>query len=133
MHPNSLYFPLSVEFEYNYSLGQLKPYFDALLTGRALASHCPECGRVNFPPRLTCEFDQSKSTWLRLTGRGTIWHVSVGRSQTLAHIKMDGADNLYLGRLDGKNFKAGDRVRLEVDQNIQAVHPAQSAIFRPLN
>ena len=51
MNTNSLYFPLKVELDYSYSLGDLKPYFDALLEGRALASECPECreGQISSP------------------------------------------------------------------------------------
>lgn len=133
MYSDSLYFPLKVELDYSYSLGQLKPYFDALQTGRALASCCPECGRVNFPPKLNCEFDQSKSTWLMLTGVGTIRQVSVGRTETFALIQMDGASNLCLGRLDGKDFRCGDRVRLEINQHTQVDHPAQYAVFRRID
>ena len=133
MTEESPYFPLKVELNYDYSLGDLKPYFDALRIGRALASRCPECGRVSFPPRLVCHLDQAPSTWQELTGCGSIHLLSVGREATFAQITMDGADNLCLGRLEGNQFKKGDRVRLDVVKDIAIDHPAKCAVFRRID
>ena len=133
MSTNSLYFPLKVELDYSYSLGGLKPYFDALQEGRALASECPECREVKFPPRLQCNKDGNEAGWKELTGLGTVKRITAGRNETLAQIAMDGADNLCLGKLDGNDFVVGDRVRLEsIDVN-DIQHPAQCAVFRHIN
>ena len=133
MTEQSPYFPLKVEFNYAYSLGDLKPYFDALRIGRALASCCPECGRVSFPPRLVCHIDQAPSTWQELTGCGSIQVLSAGREATFAQIAMDGADNLCLGRLEGRQFKKGDRVCLDVVNDTATDHPAKCAVFRRID
>lgn len=133
MTEESLYFPLKVELNYDYSVGDLKPYFDALRKGHALASRCPECGRVSFPPRLVCHIDQFPSTWQELTGCGSIKQLSAGREATFAQIAMDGADNLCLGQLEGRHFKKGDRVRLVVVKDTATDHPAKCAVFRRID
>ena len=126
------YFSLKVEFDYDYSLGELRPYFDALLEGRALGSRCPQCERVNFPPRLSCNFDRQFAAWHELSGEGTIIQLTVGKEGVFAEIAMDGADNYCLGRLSGTNFCPGDRVVLNVSEEASIRHPAQIAIYRPI-
>lgn len=133
MSTNPLYFPLKVELDYSYSLGDLKPYFDALQEGRALASECPECREVKFPPRLQCDKDGKMAGWKELTGLGTVKRITAGRNETLALIAMDGADNLCLGRLVGKDLVVGDRVRLERIDATDIQHPAQCAVFRHID
>ncbi len=133
MCTNSLYFPLKVELDYSYSLGDLKPYFDALQEGRALASECPECREVKFPPRLQCDRDRNMAGWKELTGLGTVKRITTGRNETLAQIAMDGANNLCLVRLDGKDLVVGDRVRLERIDATDIEHPAQCAVFRHID
>lgn len=133
MSTNSLYFPLKVELDYSYSLGDLKPYFDALQEGRALASQCPECREVNFPPRLQCGKDGNVAGWKELTGLGTVKRITAGRNESLAQIEMDGTDNLCLGRLEGKDLIVGDRVKLHrIDAN-DIQHPSQCAVFRVID
>lgn len=95
-----------------------------------MASECPECREVNFPPRLQCAKDGNETGWKELTGLGTVKRVSAGRNETLAQIAMDGADNLCLGRLDGNDLVVGDRVRLERVDVTDIQHPAQCAVFR---
>ena len=127
------YFPLKLELDYSYSLGDLKPYFDALREGKALASRCPKCGKTGFPPRLICDDDHTSTEWQELEGTGCIVEMTTGKDAngecaSFALIRMDGADNCALGRLKGDNLKKGDRVRLEV-KNPNAEHPAQSTVY----
>lgn len=127
------YFPLSIEFEYEYSLGELKPYFDALKKGIAVASKCPTCGTVSFPPRLTCDQNRHTTTLIELRGTGHIKSVTKGKDvhgKTIifALISMDGADNLSLGRVSGDEISIGDKVRLGVS-DLECVHPVQRALF----
>ena len=98
-----------------------------------MASECPGCREVNFPPRLQCDKDENMAVWKELTGLGTVKRITTGRNATLAQIAMDGADNLCLGRLDGKDFVVGNRVRLgRIDVN-DIQHPAQCAVFRHID
>ena len=133
-HSNSMnYFPLSVKFEYEYSLGELKPYFDALQKGIAIASKCPKCGTVSFPPRLICAQDHHTTTLIKLQGTGQIKCVTNGKDAdgkdvSFALISMDGADNLSLGRVSGEEIIDGDRVQLGIC-DLDAIHPVQCALF----
>ena len=131
-----LYFPLHIELDYSYSVGELKPYFDALSEGRALASQCLECGYVSYPPRLICHKDHEQTQWLALNGTGQIIEItkskdSKNRPAYFALIKMDGADNFTLGRLFCDGIVKGDYVRIAA-ANEEVNHPAQSARFERL-
>ena len=133
MPTDSPYFPLNVELNYSYSLGELKPYFDALVDSRALASTCPSCGKTDFPPRLICDEDQAATEWTEIEGSGQIVEFTQGKDAQgkyvcFALIKMNGASNLCLGRLVGENFEIGDLVRIQaLDSVVQ--HPAQNLAF----
>ncbi len=127
------YFPLQIELDYSYSVGSLKPYFDALTDGRALASRCSECGFVSFPPRLVCHLDHQETDWIQLNGIGQVTQITqstVSENDLVyfALIKMEGAMNLTLGRLFCDEIQKGARVQLiATDSEVQ--HPAQSAYF----
>lgn len=127
------YFPLRIELDYAYSLGELAPYFDALKNGEALASRCPECGAVNFPPRLVCDRDGQKAKWRELPGTGVVVEVTTGfdsdgNDVSFALISMDGAGNSALGRLSYSHGNKGDRVKMAATQP-DAAHPARQAVF----
>lgn len=127
------YFSLQIELDYSYSVGDLKPYFDALSEGRTLASRCLECGYVSYPPRLICHKDHEQTEWLELIGKGRIVEItqckdSKNRRIFFALIKMEGADNYALGRLFCDAVAKGDQVRIAA-ATAEADHPAQSACF----
>ena len=130
------YFPLKVELDYSYSFGALDQYFKALAEGRALGTFCPKCGRTSFPPKLICDIDHSHTEWRELEGTGVVRELTAGvdahgQETQFALIAMDGADNLSLGRLKGSQFNTGDRIMIDVE-NPNASHPAQCAVFRPI-
>ena len=130
----SNYFPLKVELEYSYSLGALKPYFDALVESRALASSCPNCGKVSFPPRIVCDDDQTKTEWIELAGVGEIIEFSAGKdangeSAAFALIQMSGASNYCLGRLEEHDLNVGDKVQIHA-LDLENAHPAQRVVFK---
>ena len=129
----SPYFPLSVELNYSYSMGELKPYFDALSESRALASTCPQCGKTDFPPRLICDKDQTSTKWTEIEGTGRIIEFTEGKDAhgekvCFALIRMESASNLCLGRLVGEDFEVGDLVRIQT-QDSDSPHPAQKLAF----
>ena len=130
----SNYFPLKVELEYSYSLGALKPYFDALVESRALASRCSKCGKVSFPPRIVCDDDQTKTEWIELAGSGEIIEFSTGKDANgeraaFALIQMSGASNYCLGRLEELDLDVGDNVRIHA-LDMENTHPAQRVVFK---
>lgn len=127
------YFPLQIELDYSYSVGDLKPYFDALSEGRTLASRCLECNYVSYPPRLICHKDHERTKWLELNGTGQIVEItqckdSKNRPTYFALIKMEGANNYTLGRLFCDRITKGDHVKVAA-ANAEVNHPAQSARF----
>ncbi len=130
--PDENYFALRIDLEYRYSLGALKPYFDALKRGIALASNCSRCGTAHFPPRLGCCGEAGDVQFVELSGLGVVVETTQGRQSTgdtaFALIAMDGASNCALGRLAYKNASKGDRVKLGTAGG-QPRHPAQHAIF----
>lgn len=134
--------PLTLELQlrYAHTPGALRPYFEALQLGQALASHCPQCQRNWFPPRLLCPYDRATTEWLRLSGHGHIINVTNGTSRLpltqssayhcFALVALDGADNVSFARVvgDERAIQPGTRVRFSAVRTATP-HPAQSACF----
>ena len=124
------YFPLRVVLDYTYSLGDLQPYFDGLANGVAIGTRCPTCQRTCFPPRLICERDGSKTLWYQLDGSGTVVALTEqANGEIFALVKMDGADNRVLARVETAGLKEDDRVEIVVRQS-SADHPANLIGFK---
>ncbi len=137
MSDSSNYFSLKVELDYTYSLGALKPYFDALVETRALGSNCPTCGKVNFPPRIVCDNDRTDTEWIELNGTGEIIEFSTGRDANgervvFALIQMNGASNYCLGRLEERDLQVGDLVQINTS-GLESAHPAQRVVFKRIS
>ena len=135
--------PLEFSLRYDHGLGELAPYFKALEEGRAMARRCIACGRVWFPPHISCPEDAQPCEWLELDGGGTVVSVSESRlrlpfaeteqDHVFALVNMDGADNAAFARLatSARNAAPGIRARLVASYSEKG-HPAQSAIFECL-
>ena len=55
-----------------------KPYWDAAKKHELHMQKCDKCGRLRFPPRPVCAHCQSmQATWVKLSGRGTVFSYSV--------------------------------------------------------
>lgn len=133
---------LNLGLDYHHSLGALRPYFDGLRAGNAVATCCPRCGKTWYPPRLSCcALDLSKR-WAELPGTGTIVAVTTGDGVApftetrlgtyLALVSLDGANNSALGWLAGFDGPPvpGTRVRL-ASMAESVAHPAQALRFAP--
>ncbi|MGI9301669.1 MAG: Zn-ribbon domain-containing OB-fold protein [Gammaproteobacteria bacterium] len=130
---------IDLHLQYRHMLGELAPYFYGLERGEAVASRCPVCNKVWFPPRLVCARDRVETEWTELSGSGTVISVTtghgllplaaVGEQHTFALIALDGADNAAFGRIVSRALVGpGDRVR--ITKNPQpARHPAQAAYY----
>ena len=126
------YFSLRVVLDYTYSLGDLQPYFNGLENGVAIATRCPTCKRTCFPPRMICERDGSKTNWYQLDGTGTIVALTEQASgEMFALVKMDGADNRVLARVETAGLKEDDRVEIMVRQS-SSEHPANLIGFKTI-
>ncbi len=68
--------PAKWEVPYNYDIGETASRFFVELrdNARLMATRCPECGRVPFPPRSFCErcFVSLKGHWIELKPEGTL-------------------------------------------------------------
>jgi len=64
--------PITLALNYQHSVGWLRPYFDALAEGRALATRCDTCGKVWMPPRPACPDGHGATTWHELPATGRI-------------------------------------------------------------
>jgi uncharacterized OB-fold protein len=132
--------PIELRLRYAHGLGGLSPYFAGLERGVALATRCPTCNRTWFAPRLTCTCGSRVLEWVELSGYGKV--VALTRSRVMlpgttvvddfafALIRLDGADNLCFGRLDGalSQLAPGSRVRISRAAG-QWAHPAQCAKY----
>jgi|LNFM01.1.fsa_nt_gb uncharacterized OB-fold protein len=134
--------PLDVRLTYHHAHGWLSPFFEGLIRSEAMGTRCPVCGRVWCPPRRRCPDHDQPLAWHRLTGMGSVLHVtsfegalplqSQGALHVVALIRLDGAENAMLGRL-GMRLDAvhpGERVRLASPPD-PTTHPAQNAWFLP--
>ncbi len=68
--------PARWEVAYNHDIGETASRFFVELrdNARLMATRCPECGRVFFPPRSYCEqcFVSLKGNWIELKPEGTL-------------------------------------------------------------
>lgn len=140
MTDSALNVNLEIGLRYAHGLGDLSLYFAALIRGEALATQCKVCQRTWFAPRLTCSCGSQDVTWRLLAGRGVMKHVTSGRALlpgtniagafTFGLIRMDGADNLCLGRVvaDDREPLPGQTVHLARITR-PWVHPAQACDF----
>ena len=68
--------PAKWEVPYNYDIGETASRFFVALrdNARLLATQCPDCGRVLFPPRSFCEqcFVSLKGHWIEIKPEGIL-------------------------------------------------------------
>ena len=81
-----------IALEYTIPTGDLTPYFEALQSGRALASECNHCGTVAFPARTTCGACGGAVSWLALPGTAQILFRTDAGARSYALVKFDGVD-----------------------------------------
>ena len=123
-------------FKYRHSLGKNSKFFLALEEGKLLATKCEKCAKVWIPPRPICPEDLSVTTWVELSGRGTLesWTVcpkapayaKAEEPYTLAYVRFDGASTLFLQQLRNPR-----NVELHYGLRVQAVF-AEDSVDHPL-
>ncbi len=131
---------LRLELQYDHGAGRFRRYFDGLLAGQAIASHCPACGKAWFPPHAVCPDDLTETGWRRISGNGTVLGVTTTRTKlpftaaaevySFVLVAMDGAENAVFGRMQNEahDVAAGTRVGLAAPV-VEPGHPAQAAQF----
>jgi uncharacterized OB-fold protein len=132
--------PLHLELAYSHGLGALTPYFEGLLRGEAVASRCPRCGKAWCPPALACPDDGAATAWTPLAGTGTLLSATAtaltlpisgqSRSCVLGLVRLDGAQNAMLARIDLAEPAAAPGTRLRIARAPgEWPHPAQAVHF----
>lgn len=134
---------LDVRLSYRHSHGWLSTFVEGLARCEAMGTRCAECGLVWCPPQRRCPDHDQPLVWHKLTGVGSVIQVtsfegalplhSNGGLHVVALIRLEGAENMMLGRL-GMPLDAvstGQRVRLAPAPE-PTTHPAQNAWFLPL-
>lgn len=134
---------LDLSLEYRHGLGATTPFFQALIAGKALASCCPTCGDVRFPPRAICFQDGSSTEEFELTGEGRLTGYTIGQPSALLNeggkdrifgeVAMDGANNRVFARIEATEslLAVGQRVHL-ARPNAELRHPIQAMVFVPI-
>ncbi|MEW6555304.1 MAG: Zn-ribbon domain-containing OB-fold protein [Actinomycetota bacterium] len=118
-----------MDFTYNYRVGHyLQRYLDGFKEKKVLGAKCPECGQVVVPPRKYCgSCNKVREEFVELSQEGTLENFTVGHvtlvkgklnevesPYLVGMIKLDGADNLLLARVEGLpvgEAKTGMRLR----------------------
>ena len=140
---------LSLEFtqSYRHSLGKYSRFFIELENQRFMATTCSACGRTYAPPRPLCPHCLIATTWVELSGDGTLitWSVlhfgpgsnadveALETPYALAYVLLDGASTLFPHILEAppETLHNGMRVRVSyVDHDI--FHPIHLMRFAPI-
>lgn len=133
--------PLSLHLQHRMPLGELAPYFEALLAGRALATRCTVCGRSWYAPRLACPQHGLQTQWHELPGHGRVLAVTradgplpfrdaAPSMHSFALVAMAGADNQCFARLSpsASALQPGQTVWISRAAG-DWPHPSQAAEF----
>jgi len=104
------------------------PFFEAARRGELVVQRCPGTARLLFPPRLRSPYAPAAAeplTWVRVSGRGTIWSFAVPHPPLLPYFAERAPYAVILVALD-----EDPRVRLvgnllpSAEGDIDAVDPA---------
>lgn len=112
------------QFQYRHSLGKVSKFFDALEEKKLLATRCEGCGGVYMPPRTLCPKDLKPTSWIELSGEGTLesWtlcpyppnYVKTDNPYVLAYVRLDGTNSSFLHQLrfaDADNLEYGMKIK----------------------
>ncbi|MEO9874295.1 MAG: OB-fold domain-containing protein [Anderseniella sp.] len=131
---------LRLELKYDHGTGRLKPYFDGLLAGHAIASQCPVCRKTWFPPQAQCPDDRTETGWSRISGTGAVLAVTTTHTKlpftaaaeaySFVLVAIEGAENAVFGRMQNAadDIAVGTLVELVAPVD-EPGHPAQAAQF----
>ena len=119
---------MPVTFQYTQGIAGERFLRELLENGRFLGTRCAQCAYTYLPPRLYCErcFASLEDAWVEVGPQGTVEAVTVAHldlsgeplaePQTLALIRLDGADGLLVHRIDD-----ADAAGVEIGTRVEAV------------
>lgn len=78
-----------------------RPFWDGTARGELLLQSCADCGKPRFPPRPMCFHCRSvKTTWVKASGRGTVWSFVVPHPPLLPAYAEQAPYNVIVVTLD---------------------------------
>jgi len=136
--------PDRMEVFFKYSYGKQSRFFRELrMHQRILGSKCPQCRRVYLPPRADCSLCYRPTSWVKLSGKGTVIACTIQHFSTsafikkvpfiCAYIRLDGTDSLLMTNMemdDPSRARPGMRVKAEFRKNRYGI--ITDFYFRPL-
>ncbi|MDD5748441.1 MAG: Zn-ribbon domain-containing OB-fold protein [Actinomycetota bacterium] len=117
--------PDKMEVFFKYSYGGQSRFFREIIKNKKLyGAKCPQCGKVFCPPRHACPKCYVDTTWIELSGKGTIEAFTVQYYSTsvfikkvpfiVAYIRLDGTDFLMMAQMEMEDVnKAKPGMRVE--------------------
>ena len=137
--------PDRMDVFFKYSYGKQSRFFRELrMNQKILGSKCPKCQRVYLPPRADCSLCYQPTSWVELSGKGTVVTCTVQHFSTsafikkvpfiCAYIRLDGTDSLLMPNLelnDPSQARPGLRVKAEFRKNRYGI--ITDFYFRPLS
>lgn len=117
--------PDRIEINYKYSYGQQSRFFREIRENKQLyGTKCPQCGKVYCPPRAGCPHCYQDTSWVPLSGEGTVVTYTIVYFSNsafvrkvpfvAAYIKLDGTDTLMMQNVymeDVTKARVGMRVK----------------------
>jgi len=123
-----VYGDVPITFQYTQGIAGERFLRELMKNGRFLGTRCAQCAYTYLPPRLYCErcFASLEDAWVEVGPRGTVEAVTVAHldldgeplaePQTLALIRLDGADGLLVHRIGGTGA-----AEVEIGTRVEAV------------
>ena len=108
-----VYGDVPITFQYTQGIAGERFLRELMENRRFLGTRCAQCGYTYLPPRLYCErcFVSLEDAWVEVGPRGTVEAITVAHldlddeplaePQTMALIRLDGADGLLVHRIGG--------------------------------
>jgi len=116
-----------LHLKYIISVENIKKFFEEMKNGKLLATKCPKCGRIYFPPQKDCPKCMSDTEWMELKREGVLETLTVifvkppsysdYDPYTVAIAKLDdGVRIMAWLKGDPKKVRPGQRVRVEISK-----------------
>ena len=99
-------------------LSETQPFWDAAEQGRLLIKRCEDTGKLFFYPRDHSPFTLAATTWVEVSGMGTIYSCSVARRAKppycIAYVTLDEGPIVMSNIVDADldQVRIGDRVKV---------------------
>ncbi len=113
--------------KYTISIERIRKFFEALMEGKLLATKCPECGSIYFPPQSDCtRCRKSSLEWIELSREGELltYTIIYTKPTSFAHYNdytvgiarlPEGVNILaWVRETDPNKLRVGMKVRIEV-------------------